>query len=71
MYRFPVSCEIKRRVSCFTKVGYSLKIQENTRSGEDRMETVNLLSGGERPVHDTNLRTEVDRKDKCRDAGHL
>lgn len=34
MYRFPVSWEIKRRVSCFTNEGYSLKIQENVRSVE-------------------------------------
>lgn len=40
MYRFPVSCEMNRRVSCFTNVGYSLKIQENTRSadGKERKE---------------------------------
>lgn len=32
MYRFPVSCEMKRRLSWFTKVGYSLKIHVNVRS---------------------------------------
>lgn len=49
MYRFPVSWEMKRRVSCFTNVGYSLKIQENIRAVDKaEEEEENEIGGNEK-----------------------